>query len=84
MVELVRLKALRSWRNDEFEGAISFGREFLAAEMRARELVRMGLAERIPALSGKTVEVNADQETREVEFASPRPSGLRRSRSRVG
>lgn len=60
MVEVVHLKALRSWHNDEFEGQMSFGREFVASEMRARELIRLGLAERIPALRGKVVDVAAD------------------------
>ena len=62
MPELVRMKALRSWHNDQFEGVISFGREFFATEDRARELERSDpkLAERMPALSGQTVEVKAD------------------------
>lgn len=60
MSELVRMKALRSWRNDEFEGVVSFGREFMATESRARELERAELATRMAALAGQTVEVRAD------------------------
>jgi hypothetical protein len=62
MPELIRMKALRSWYNDEHEGEVSFGREFFATEGRARDLERSDpkLAQRIPALSGQTVEVKAD------------------------
>lgn len=77
MPELIRMKALRSWRNDDFEGAVSFGREFMATEMRARDLERMDppLATRVPANSGTTVKVAADQpQESPTQFAvQPRP-----------
>jgi hypothetical protein len=59
-MELIRMKALRSWRNDDYEGVVSFGREFLATEDRARDLERSDLAVRQPLHAGETVEVKAD------------------------
>jgi hypothetical protein len=60
MPELVKMKAMRSWRNDQFEGHVNLGREFLATEDRARDLERAQLAVRLPRHSGETVEVKAD------------------------
>ena len=63
MAELVKMKALRSWRNDEFEGSVTAGQQFDATETRARDLELGQLAVRISSGRPKV----------EVQSSPPRP-----------
>lgn len=49
------MRALRPWRNLQYEGDISPGHEFHAPEHRAQELEMLGLAERVTAAVHETL-----------------------------
>lgn len=46
MAELVKMRALRPWRNPEHEGQVAVGDVFFATEQRARDLEKRDLAVR--------------------------------------
>jgi hypothetical protein len=52
---MVRMRALRTWRNDQHEGYVDPGHEFTATEQRARDLELSALAERIMECSPRVV-----------------------------
>jgi len=55
----MRMRAIKSWMNKDFEGLVQPDDEFEASEYRAKELIRIGLA--IPCLSEtEKVRVQAD------------------------
>lgn len=68
MPDVVRMKAMKPWRNLEFEGHVSIGQEFDAIEDRARELERNGFAVRI------TIEDKRPHDP-PLEFARNEPGG---------
>ncbi|MEO8713957.1 MAG: hypothetical protein ABI369_02995 [Acetobacteraceae bacterium] len=72
-MDQVRMRALRPWVDNDREGQVSVGNEFMADERHARELEARNLAERVVA--HPRVRVTADPawgiETRPLSLSPP-------------
>lgn len=68
MPELVRMKALRSWRNLEYEGDVESGQIFETPDYRARQLELSELAVRVTVLP-----VAGGQNGNPLEFVRKEP-----------
>ena len=85
MTELIRMRALKGWRNDSFEGVVNPGQEFDAGSERARELERVELAVRVVGVPAKKPEVEVQtKQPRPLEFGDHRGAVESSSFSRPG
>jgi hypothetical protein len=77
MPGIVRMKALKSWRNREYEGEVSMGMEFDAVEHRARDLELAQLAVRVVAAT--PMQVKAEVPPRPLPVTESDGAGRRLS-----